>query len=129
MIDYEGKPLEDLSMLETIEFEKQMLKKVLAASKAHMGEGLIDQINLFILLIRDHKMQLADSEMYKRNEKEDGTVLELGEIAIPPDLVTNPDVDKILADFKAKPKADVDKILAAYKAKSAEEILDFYKKK
>lgn len=49
MIDYEGKQLEDLSMEETIEFEKQMLKRVLAASKAGMSEGLIDQINLLLL--------------------------------------------------------------------------------
>ena len=59
MIEHEGKPLEELNMMETIEFEKQMLKKVLAASKAQMGEGLIDQINMFIEIIRDHKRQIS----------------------------------------------------------------------
>ena len=45
MIDYEGKPLEDLNLEETIEFEKQMLKKVLAASRAQMSGDIINQIN------------------------------------------------------------------------------------
>jgi|TARA_B110000908_G_scaffold171148_1_gene232901 hypothetical protein len=99
MIDYEGKQLEDLSMEETIEFEKQMLKRVLAASKAGMSEGLIDQINLFIALIRDHKTQISQTAIYKlQNKDEDGSVLDIGEIDIPP-----PD-------------------------QSIEQILDFYKK-
>ena len=40
MIEYEGKPLEELDLKETIEFEKQMLKKVLAASRAQMAEEI-----------------------------------------------------------------------------------------
>ena len=52
MIEYEGKPLEELNMGEAIEFEKQMLKRVLSASKSNMGDGLVEQINLFIELIR-----------------------------------------------------------------------------
>lgn len=99
MIEYEGKPLEELNMGEAIEFEKQMLKRVLAASKSNMGDGLIEQINLFIELIRDHKRQLSQAEAYAKNEKEDGAVLDIGEITGPPE------------------------------AKSVEEILDFYKKK
>ena len=67
MIDYEGKPLSELNMGETIEFEKQMIKKVLAASKSNMGEGLVDQINLFIELIRDNKRQISQSEAYAKN--------------------------------------------------------------
>ena len=99
MIEYEGKPLEELDLKETIEFEKQMLKKVLAASKAQMGEPLLDQINMFISLIRDHKTQLSQAAIYKQGEKEDGAVLEIGEIPLPPPT------------------------------KSVEELLDFYKKK
>jgi len=99
MIEYEGKPLEELDLKETIEFEKQMLKKVLAASRAQMGEPLLDQINMFISLIRDHKTQLSQSAIYKQGEKEDGAVLEIGEIPLPPPT------------------------------ESVEELLDFYKKK
>ena len=99
MIEYEGKPLEELNMSEAIEFEKQMLKRVLSASKSNMGDGLVEQINLFIELIRDHKRQISQSEAYAKNEKEDGSVLDIGEITGPPP------------------------------AKSIEEILDFYKEK
>ena len=99
MINYEGKPLEELDLKETIEFEKQMLKKVLAASRAQMGEPLLDQINMFISLIRDHKTQLSQAAIYKQGEKEDGAVLEIGEIPLPPPT------------------------------ESVEELLDFYKKK
>lgn len=99
MIDYEGKPLSELTMGETIEFEKQMLKKVLAASKSNMGEGLIEQINLFIELIRDHKRQISQSEAYAKNEKEDGAVLDIGEITGPPEAKT---VEEILDFYKEK---------------------------
>ena len=99
MIDYEGKPLSELNMGETIEFEKQMLKKVLAASKSNMGEGLIEQINLFIELIRDHKRQISQSEAYAKNEKEDGAVLDIGEITGPPEAKT---VEEILDFYKEK---------------------------
>jgi len=110
MIDYQGKELEALTMEETIEFEKEMLKKVLAASKAGMSERLIDQIQLFIGLIRDHKTQISQTAIYKlQNPDEDGSVLTIGE------------VDEL-------PKVDVDNLLSSYKDKSIEEILDFYKK-
>lgn len=125
MIDYEGKPLEELTLEETIEFEKQMLKKVLAASKAQMSGGILDQINLFIDLIRDHKTQIAQKELYDKNEKDRGNVLNIGEIEAPP----NANVGEILAHYKDIPKANVGEILSAHKAKSVEELLDFYKKK
>ena len=51
MIQHNGKDLEQLSLEETIEFEKVMLKKVLAASKSQMSGPIIDQLNLFISLI------------------------------------------------------------------------------
>ena len=41
MIQYKGKDLEQLTLEETIEFEKQMLKKVLSASKAQMSGPII----------------------------------------------------------------------------------------
>jgi hypothetical protein len=102
MIDYKGKPLEHLTLEETIEFEKQMLKRVLSASKAQMSGGIIDQINLFIDLIRDHKTQITQTAILKSKDgkmDEDGTSLEIGGLDLPPD------------------------------AESIEEMLDFYKKK
>lgn len=77
MIQYQGKDLEQLTLEETIEFEKQMLKKVLAASKSQMSGPIIDQLNLFISLIKDHKQQVLSVRDFKdKNKKEDGVVLD-----------------------------------------------------
>ena len=77
MIQYKGKDLEQLTLEETIEFEKQMLKKVLSASKAQMRGPIIDQLNLFINLIKDHKRQVLSVRDFKdKNKKEDGVVLD-----------------------------------------------------
>jgi hypothetical protein len=77
MIQHNGKDLEQLSLEETIEFEKAMLKKVLAASKSQMSGPIIDQLNLFIMLIKDHKQQVLSVRDYKdKNKKEDGVVLD-----------------------------------------------------
>ena len=101
MINYKDKPLESLNMEETIEFEKQMLKKVLAASKAQMGDGLLDQINLFIALIRDHKQQIIQTAMQK-TDKIDGTVLEIGSIALPDEVGEPGEIVKDILDFYGK---------------------------
>ena len=54
-----------------------MLKKVLAASKSQMSGPIIDQLNLFIMLIKDHKQQVLSVRDYKdKNKKEDGVVLD-----------------------------------------------------
>jgi len=77
MIQHNGKDLEQLSLEETIEFEKVMLKKVLAASKSQMSGPIIDQLNLFISLIKDHKQQVLSVRDFKdKNKKEDGVVLD-----------------------------------------------------
>lgn len=77
MIQHNGKDLEQLSLEETIEFEKVMLKKVLAASKSQMSGPIIDQLNLFINLIKDHKQQVLSVRDFKdKNKKEDGVVLD-----------------------------------------------------
>ena len=77
MIQHNGKDLEQLSLEETIEFEKTMLKKVLAASKSQMSGPIIDQLNLFITLIKDHKQQVLSVRDYKdKNKKQDGVVLD-----------------------------------------------------
>lgn len=75
MINYEGKPLEQLTFQETIEFEKQMLKKVVAAGRTNMSDEILNQLNLFVDLIRDHKRSFT----YTSDEKDDGVVLTLGE--------------------------------------------------
>tara|TARA_A100001011_G_scaffold98404_1_gene103609 strand:+ start:273 stop:545 length:273 start_codon:yes stop_codon:yes gene_type:complete len=77
MIQHNGKDLEQLSLEETIEFEKVMLKKVLSASKSQMSGPIIDQLNMFIMLIKDHKQQVLSVRDYKdKNKKQDGVVLD-----------------------------------------------------
>lgn len=77
MIQHNGKDLEQLSLEETIEFEKVMLKKVLAASKSQMSGPIIDQLNMFIMLIKDHKQQVLSVRDFKdKNKKEDGVILD-----------------------------------------------------
>jgi len=77
MIQYQGKDLEQLSLEETIEFEKQMLKKVLSASKSGMSDAIVDQLNMFIALIKDHKQQVLSVRDFKdKNKKEDGVILD-----------------------------------------------------
>ena len=110
MISYQGKELEELTMEEAVEFEKEMLKKVLSAAKSGMSESMIDQIQMFITLIRDHKTQISQTAIYKlQNPDGDGTVLTIGEVDEPI-------------------KVDVNEILSSYKDKSTKEILDFYNK-
>lgn len=76
-LQHNGKDLESLSLEETIEFEKQMLKKVLAASKSQMSGPIVDQLNLFIMLIKDHKQQVLSVRNYNdSNKKHDGVILD-----------------------------------------------------
>lgn len=77
MINYKEKPLEQLTLEEVIEFEKEMRKKVLTAAKANMSQSVIDQFNVYIEMITLHKqecMQIRNLD----NEKDDGLVLTLG---------------------------------------------------
>lgn len=84
MIQYKEKPLEELSLEEVIEFEKEMRKKVLSAAKANMSQNVIDQFNVYIDLIMLHKKEC----MQVRNmqgDTQDGVVLTLGEWEEPQD--------------------------------------------
>ncbi len=69
MIQHNGKELEQLSLEETIEFEKVMLKKVLSASKSGMSDAIVDQLNMFIALIKDHKQQVLSVRDFKDKNK------------------------------------------------------------
>lgn len=78
MISYKEKPLEQLSLEETIEFEKEMRKKSLAAARNGMSEMVIDQLNVYISLIAEHKRGCLHVRSMD-GSKEDGVVLTLGE--------------------------------------------------
>jgi hypothetical protein len=55
MLNYNGKELESLDFQETLEFEKELMSKLIAADKAEMSGGLIEQIKTFIEIVGFHK--------------------------------------------------------------------------
>ena len=79
MLNFNDKPLGQLSLEETIEFEKQLLKKVVGASKANMSQEIIDQLMNFVAEVRAHKTEgIADlrSGKAKANRKKQETEIE-----------------------------------------------------
>lgn len=100
MIQYKGKDYQELNFNECVEFEKELLKKVLAASRANMGDELIHQLNVFIDLLRDQKSESLRKEMNKKaDEKDDGIVLDTA----PPELEIiekEPETERYMAQRK-----------------------------
>lgn len=77
MIQYKGKDYTELNFNECVEFEKELLQKVLAAGRAGMSDSMIQQLNVFIDLLRDQKAESIRKEMkQKGDDKEDGIVLD-----------------------------------------------------
>lgn len=58
MLNFNGKPLQELGFEETIDYEKSVLKKLIGAGNAGMSAGLIEQIQLVLVHIRDHKADI-----------------------------------------------------------------------
>lgn len=56
-LTFNDKPLEQLSLEETIEFEKQLLKRVVGANRADMSQNIIDQLMGFVEQVRMHKKE------------------------------------------------------------------------
>lgn len=63
MINYKDKPLEELDFNECVEFEKELLKKILAASRNNMSETVINQLQFFYSLLRDQKAIAVQKEI------------------------------------------------------------------
>lgn len=77
MLNFNDKPLGQLSLEETIEFEKQLLKKVVGASKANMSQEIIDQLMNFVAEVRAHKAEgITDLRSGKTNRKKQETEIE-----------------------------------------------------
>ena len=62
MLNYKEKPLEELNLQETYEFEKEMLERLSQAARGQMSNQIIGQINTYIALIRDHKLEILERE-------------------------------------------------------------------
>lgn len=77
MIQYKGKDYTELNFNECVEFEKELLQKVLIAGRSNMSDEMIHQLNVFIDLLRDQKAEAIRKEMKtKADQKEDGIVLD-----------------------------------------------------
>ena len=76
MLSHKDKSLEDMDFNECLEFEKFMLKKILAASRSQMSDGIIDQLNVFLDIIRERKKAAM---LLKSDGNNDGVSVWLGE--------------------------------------------------
>tara|TARA_B110000091_G_scaffold48353_1_gene53050 strand:- start:36 stop:305 length:270 start_codon:yes stop_codon:yes gene_type:complete len=56
MLEYEGKALDSLSLEDTIEFEKVVLKRLRSAGM--MSEQVQDQLQMYVEEIRVHKSEM-----------------------------------------------------------------------
>lgn len=82
MLNFNGKPLEELDYEECVEFEKQLLKKLLAADRAGMSLGLINQLQSFVDTVRMYKKDATAKQNIGLNGKQEdqADVLDIGEI-------------------------------------------------
>jgi hypothetical protein len=130
MIQYKGKDYTELNFNECVEFEKELLKKVLIAGRSNMSDAMIHQLNVFIDLLRDQKAESIRKEMkQKGDDKEDGIVLDTA----PPELEIiepEPDYPKIKKAQVELTKSDKIKIANMYKPErdpAAVELAKMYK--
>lgn len=72
MLNWNDKPLEELDFSECLEFEKSLLKKVLGASRAGMSENIINQLNVYLNLVRQFKKEAMQREIDSMNNKNSG---------------------------------------------------------
>ena len=90
MLRYKDKDLQDLGLEETIEFEKDVLKKVLAANTAQMSETIIDQLNGYLAHIRVHKQEqigkLIDANKPKQQNQGGSLLIGENEPELPDDI-------------------------------------------
>jgi hypothetical protein len=69
MLNWNDKPLEELDFSECIEFEKSLLKKVLGANRSGMSESIINQLNVYLDLVRQYKKEAMHRELDAMNKK------------------------------------------------------------
>lgn len=86
MLRWNDKPLEELDFSECLEFEKSLLKKVLGASKSGMSEGIIDQLNVYLNLVRQFKKEAMQREIDSMNNKNSNTAEQDGDSGVSVDF-------------------------------------------
>lgn len=80
MLEYEGKPLDTLSLEDTIEFEKVLLKRLRSAGM--MSEQVQDQLQMYVEEIRIHKSEMIAHLQFDNATTKDKveTTLNIGDI-------------------------------------------------
>ena len=69
MLQFNGKQLHELNLKEILEYEKMVLKKMIAASNAGMSSTVTDQIQFFLEDIRFTKAKLMREEYMEKAEE------------------------------------------------------------
>ena len=59
-LNWQGKPLEDLDYEETVEYEKELNKKIVAADRAGMSEGIIKQLQTYLEHVKLYQKEALD---------------------------------------------------------------------
>lgn len=88
-LNWHGKPLHELDYEETVEFEKEVMKRMLGADRAGMSDGIIQQLQSYLTAVKEHKaeqlelfhMGLDGSE----EKKEESSSMIIGEPIPEPD--------------------------------------------
>jgi hypothetical protein len=80
-LKFQDKDLNELTLEETIEFEKLVLKRVLAANTAMMSDEIINQLNNYLSVIREHKQEKIGEFRHSsiKTGKSDSGSLDIGE--------------------------------------------------
>ena len=87
MINYKDKPLEELNFNECIEFEKELLKKILNASRAGMSETVVNQLQFFYSLLKEQKavaLQHEINNLSGDNTNVDGITVDTDPLEVDP---------------------------------------------
>ena len=61
---YQGKNLEELTLEETFEFEKELMRKSVTIHLATQNEKVMEQFNMYLDMVRMHKRDLIEREKF-----------------------------------------------------------------
>ena len=80
MLEYEGKALDSLSLEDTIEFEKLVLKRLMGS--AMMSEQVQNQLSMYVEEIRMHKADMVAHLRFDNSTTKEkvGQTLNIGDI-------------------------------------------------
>lgn len=84
-LNYQGKPLEELDYEETVEFEKELNKRILAADRSGMSEQIINQLKTFLEYVKIYqkealeRMRMGLDGIEEVDDPEDAYSLIIGE--------------------------------------------------